>query len=214
MTPINSNKDFRKHARLLASINDYWFRNQLFCAWHVIFKTTGVAKQASTCFLDAAAASTEEISIYYISATDWTPPALSNAESHFVLLGNITVTPGSKVLPQSSVERAEPEWLRCSGKNNHQQGEERIRLLERQVAVSWKSVSRAASQWTQMHMFCHAWVDVAARCMLVTPHVGKEKVSRHNKSDAHLFSLACWEEPMRGSRFSDITSRQAVLSSG
>lgn len=81
-------------------------------------ETTGVAKQALTCSLDAAAASTEEININYISATDSTPPpfASSNVEAHFVLLGNIVVTQGSKVLhwkfqilPQSSVERGEPE---------------------------------------------------------------------------------------------------------
>lgn len=203
-------------------------------------ETTGVAKQAVTCFLDAAVASTEEISIYYIPATAWTPPAfaLSNAESHFVLLGNITVTQGSKVLhwkfqilPQSSVERAAPEsWLRCSGKNNHQQGEERIWLLERQVAVSWKSFSRAVSQCTseQREHKCicsvmHGWMSQGDACSWLCMWA-KEKVSRHNKSDAHLFSLACWEEPMRGSRFSDITSRlliftvptseKAVLSSG
>lgn len=86
MTPIKpSNKDFRKHTQLLTPIKSWgWSGNvtvklldgktidlETNCSVRdtSYLETTGVAKQAVTCFLDAAVASTEEISIYYISAT-------------------------------------------------------------------------------------------------------------------------------------------------
>lgn len=48
---------------------------------------------------------------------------------------------------QSSQVRGVPKlWLRCSGMNNHRLGEERIWLLERQVAVSWKCSGVVVSQ--------------------------------------------------------------------
>lgn len=102
------------------------------------------------------------------------------------------------VSQSSEVRGAVPElWLRCSGMNNHQPREERIWLLERQVAVSWKKL-RYSSQpvhiWvmgTKMHMLFHAWVNITETetHILMIFHKGKKKEMQTQQDRPHTHKL-------------------------
>lgn len=258
MTPIKpSNKDFRKHTQLLTPIKElglewkcdgeaswwknYWFRNQLFCAWHIILGNHRCCQTSRNLFpgcccclhwgdkhllhssnsLNSARICFKQcgVTLCFIRKHHCNPgiqsPALEISNSAPVKCGESSARVVIEMLweEQPSTGRGKNSTSGTAGSS----------FLEKLFS---RAVSQCTSEQREHKCICsvmHGWMSQGDACSWLCMWA-KEKVSRHNKSDAHLFSLACWEEPMRGSRFSDITSRlliftvptseKAVLSSG
>lgn len=208
MTPIKpSNKDFRKHTQLLTPIKElglewkcdgeaswwknYWFRNQLFCAWHIILGNHRCCQTSRNLFpgcccclhwgdkhllhssnsLNSARICFKQcgVTLCFIRKHHCNPgiqsPALEISNSAPVKCGESSARVVIEMLweEQPSTGRGKNSTSGTAGSS----------FLEKLQPSSEPVHFRAT--WTQMHMFCHAWVDVTGRCMLVTLHVGKRE---------------------------------------
>lgn len=170
---------------------NYWFRNQLFCAWHIILGNHRCCQTSRNLFpgcccclhwgdkhllhssnsLNSARICFKQcgVTLCFIRKHHCNPgiqsPALEISNSAPVKCGESSARVVIEMLweEQPSTGRGKNSTSGTAGSS----------FLEKLQPSSEPVHFRAT--WTQMHMFCHAWVAVTGRCMLVTLHVGKRE---------------------------------------